>query len=452
MKRITAFLTAVMMIFTATTQPARAFAPVAVLGAPQIVTAAGSYGIAALAGLVGLVGLYLTIEDTSNNKVRLPLGPNEDKQPPAPTAVATVSPTNTTTTAYTVCSGTMCTASHGDAQSACSEWAAMRDAALCWPLGASGIVNGGTCKVQCNSGSYANYGIGTTQVVTGSSCPAGYVMSGSNCTLENPRWAVDDKTCDILYAQGAFGTANDLNCSETNNGTKLQPMLRQGKAIAYGRNSSGQPLMWEVSPPTAQNPNFTLRQYEQTQTATQTQVTTTEVQLEPQTQKITSVTTSTGPGSLASPTASEVPTADPETAPTQADTPQVKSEAKNDITTCGLPGTPPCAIDDSGFQNRYVPPATSTYNPDLNKQKDLIENIEPPSIGFGWLPSLLPGDAVACHPLEFRGAVNVGEVNLDSTTQLDLCPYLEIARNILGWLFGVVSVIYIWRRVSGARD
>jgi len=434
MKRFTAFLTAVLMIFTATTQPARAFAPVAVLGAPQIVTAAGSYGIGALAGLVGLVGLYLTIEDVNNEKVRIPLGDKPSNQPPAPAAPETAAKVG----GLQVPSNEQCGRSYGPPSYGTTE--------SCTSCMAWAVYPGRYCVRIDDPNIY--YTVENTQ---GTECPTGYVDQSGTCTLQNARRATDDKTCDILFAQGSFATADDLNCSQTNDGTKISPMFRQGKAIAYGKNSSGQPLMWEVEPPTIQKPYYTLRQYEQTQTATQTQVTETELQLDPQTSTITSVTTSTGPGSLANPTAAEVPTADPETEPTQADTPQVKPEAKKDIITCGLPGTPPCAIDDSGFQNRYVPPATSTYNPDLNRQKDLIENIEPPSIGFGWLPSLLPGDAVACHPLEFRGAVNVGEVNLDSTTQLDLCPYLEIARNIMGWLFGVVSIIYIWRRFAGAR-
>lgn len=452
MKRITAFLTAVLMFFVSTTQPARAFAPVAVLGAPQIVTAAGSYGIGALAGLVGLVGLYFTIEDANNNKVRLPLGEKTNNNPPAPSAPGTASITGTPKTEYVCTSGGDWSSSPTAAAQSYIDVGGCDSAYTCTP---------GTCtetscqiiRVEKSTGANYNFNVGIMkQTNTGPpyTCPSGYKEQSGTCVLDNSRLVTDDKTCDILYSQGSFGVADDLNCSAQADGTKVMPILRKGKAIAYGKNSSGQPLMWEVNPPTVQNPYFSLRQYEQTQTAIQTQVTTTEVQLDPQTQTVTSVTTSTEQGSLASPTSAQVPTADPVNEPTQADTPQVKPEAKKDI-TCGLPGTPPCAIDDSGFQNRYVPPATSTYNPDLNKQKDLIENIEPPSIGFGWLPSLLPGDAVACHPLEFRGAVNVGEVNLDSTTQLDLCPYLDIARNIFGWLFGVVSIIYIWRRFAGAR-
>ncbi len=110
-------------------------------------------------------------------------------------------------------------------------------------------------------------------------------------------------------------------------------------------------------------------------------------------------------------------------------------------------------VDDTGFIGKYMGPAGSAHDQQMGQQKSLIEGMETPGITWAdWMPSLLPGSAVACHPIEFRGAVNVGPAaGLDSTTYLDLCPYLELARQILGWLFGVGSVIYIWRRFAGAR-
>ncbi|MDL1889323.1 hypothetical protein FBQ96_07035 [Nitrospirales bacterium NOB] len=393
-----------------------------------------------MAGLVGLVGMYFTIEDAANNKVRIPLGPNQENQPPEPSAPATAAKVG----GLQVPGDKQCGRSYGPpsygAQESCT-------ACMSWA-----VYPGRYCVRIDDTNIY--YTLENTQ---GTECPSGYVDQGGTCTLQNARQATDDKTCDILLSSGQFATANDMNCGSTADGQKIAPLLRYdtvsgGEVIAYGKNSSGQPLMWQVSKPTSTKPYYTLRQYEQTQTATQTQVTTTEIQLDPQTSTITSVTTSTGPGSIANPTEASVPTqTDPQTTPTTQDTPTVKKETNKDIITCGLPGTPACAIDDTGFANRYTPPSTSTYQPDLNKQKDLVENITPPDIGFSWLPSLLPGDAIACHAIEFRGAVNVGEVNFDSTTQLDLCPYLDIVRNILGWLFGVASVIYIWRRFAGAR-
>lgn len=432
MKRITAFLMASLLAFMVTTQPARAFLPVAVIGLPQIVTAgSGSYAIGVLSGLVGIVGLYLTIEDAQENAVRIPLGPNSNNLPPAPTAPAVASMEG----GLTVPADKQC----GRTYTGSTSYGFVELCTLCmtnW-----GQYPGKICLRIDDSSIY--YDANNTQ----GTCPSGYTNTGGTCTLQNARQVTDDKTCDILLSSGQFATADDMNCPSTVDGSKLAPMIRNGKTIAYGKNSNGDPLMWEVTPGATK---YTVKQFVQTSTATQTQVQTTTVTVDAATSEITSVQTQTSPGAIETPGSQSVPT---QAEPTTENTPTVTQDTTKtaDKITCGLPGTPPCAIDDTGFANRYMPPSTSTYNPDLNKQKDIIENIEPPNIGYGWLPSLLPGDAVACHAIQFHGAVNVGEVNLDSTTDLDLCPYLEIARNILGWLFGVASVIYIWRRFAGAR-
>ncbi|MBZ0261321.1 MAG: hypothetical protein K8F90_12065 [Hyphomicrobiales bacterium] len=437
MKRFISIFTAIVFTFAVTTQPARAFAPVAVLAAPQIVSAGSmTYAIGAAAGLIGVIGLYLTIEDASENKIRIPLGANENNQPPAPTAAATAQATQIN--GYCAHYQSSCiTAVYPDASGAVAE----RGSVVC----TQGVHSISGTYVNCNEGGGYNIAI---MEVSSASCPTGYTNSGGTCVLQNARQVTDDKTCDLLVSMGQFATADDLNCSSTVDGSKIHPIIRNNVTIAYGQNSSGQPLMWEVMPPSSPYPNWVVRQHVQTQTETQTQVQTTTIAVDPATSEIVSVQTQTSPGSLQSPSGQTIPTS---AEPTTGNTPTVNTDPNKpaDKITCGLPNTPPCAIDDSGFNPPYQPEEISSS--DLNKQKLIVLNIEEPSINFSWLPSFLPGDAVTCEPLEFRGAVNVGEVNLDSTTQLDLCPYLEIARNILGWLFGVASVIYIWRRFAGAR-
>jgi len=438
-RRPVAFLVACWFAFMSVWTPrqAFAFAPVAVLAAPQIVSAGGTaylLSVAALSSLVGVVGLYFMVEDAQQNAIRIPLGPDPSQEPPAPAAPPTASPTGgLVAPADKIC---------GRAYSGSTSYGFTEACSLC----------------MVNWGQYPNkiciriddlnvyYDAANTQ----GTCPDGYTGSGGNCTLQNARRVTDDKTCDILVSSGQFATANDMNCPATANGTKLTPMIRDGKTIAYGKNSNGDPIMWEVTPSATK---YTIKQHTQTQTATQTQVQTTTVTVDPQTKTVTNVETQTSPGSIGSPTDASVPTTAPTTTTTNAPTISQNVDKPIDTLVCGLPGTPDCSINDAGFANPYTPPSTSTYDADLNSQKNKIETFESPSITWAdWFPSLMPGASVACHGIEFRGAINVGPAaGLDSTTSLDICPYLDIVRQILGWLFGVGSAIYIWRRFIGAR-
>lgn len=303
-RRPVAFLVACWFAFLSVWTPrqAFAFAPVLIAAAPQILTVAGStVSLAALTGLVGVVGLYFTIEDAQQNAVRIPLSSNVNSQPPAPSASAVVSPSNVSSYCWT------------------------------WPTPAGGTYTlcGESCPGTLIEGRCydpAEYGGGVTPTQSVSVvCPAGYTLDGSTCNLVNSRQVSNDKTCDILLSSGQFATADDMNCPATVDGTKLSPMIRDGKAIAYGMNSSGQPLMWEVTPGAQ---TYVLRQYEQQQTSTQTVVKTTTVTLDAATSTVTSVSTDLSPGSLASPSASSVPTStDPQTQPTtSANTPTVQTQ------------------------------------------------------------------------------------------------------------------------------
>lgn len=311
-RRHVAFLVACWFAFLSVWTPrqAFAFAPVAVLAAPQIVSAGSmSYALGALSGLIGIVGLYFTIEDAQENAVRIPLGPNANNEPLAPTAPTTaamegglVAPENE------IC---------GRAWSGSTGYGYTEICSLC-------MINWGQypSKICIRIDDPEIY---YDEINTQGTCPDGYTNSGGTCTLTNARRATDDKTCDILLSSGQFATANDMNCPATADGTKLTPLIRDGKTIAYGKNSNGDPIMWEVTPSATK---YTLKQYVQTQTATQTQVQTTTVEVDAATSEITSVSTNTSPGSLASPSSGSVPTStDPQTQPTTSEnTPTVQTQ------------------------------------------------------------------------------------------------------------------------------
>lgn len=466
-----AIATAAAFLLTVVTFPARAFAPVAVIGA-KVYASAGAYSYLAgsLAGMVGLIGMYLEIEDAQQNKIRVPLGPNQNNEPPAPAVSPSVAPTQTgggSPVAATSSNNWCSSHTFGGTYQDCgvTYFGNPSAAAECAAAGYSGL---NEITMQCNGqvGSLGSVGVMTCPdgyTLDGTNCnppplvqtcPPGYTLNGSSCDLQNARQASDDKTCDLLVSMGQFSTADDMNCSSTADGSKLAPMIRDGKVIAYGKNSNGDPLMWEVTPGTTK---YTVRQYTQVETATETQVQTAEITVDPATSEITSVSASTSPGSLASPSAQSVPTTtDPQTQVTTENTPTVTQDETKaaDKITCGLPGTPKCSIDDTSFSGAPLPPATSTFQPSLDAPKNTVENLADPVITWAdWFPSLLPGSATSCHPIEFRGAVTVGPAaGLDSTTELDLCPYFDYARMILGWLFGLGAVLYIWRLFTGSQN
>lgn len=99
-------------------------------------------------------------------------------------------------------------------------------------------------------------------------------------------------------------------------------------------------------------------------------------------------------------------------------------------------------------------PGANKDIPDFETAKKKIDDLPSPDLDWSsLLPHISPGDVVACHPITFEATVNVGPAaGLSSSSDLDLCWIFEIVRNILGWLFGVVTVIYIWRTFTGSEE
>lgn len=307
-KRQSAFI-ACLLFFFVTVFPAKsvlAFGPLALVpiveavivqaggaaaggGAVSVYSAAaastGGYIAAGAAGAIGLIGAYFAIKDAQDNYLRVPLGTAPQNTVPAPLAPPTATAVQSSKWCITYpaggsdASGTYCGA---DKASACP-------------------------GVMINGGCYDNYFGPSYQggwTVT-SGCPSGYSSSGGGCTLANARQVNDDKTCDMLLTNGQFATADDLNCPNVATGAALSPLLRDGKMIAYGQNSSGQPLMFEVTPGVEK---FIVKITEQVTTAQQTQLQETSLTVDAATGVVTSVQTATSPGSISAPSGSAVPT------------------------------------------------------------------------------------------------------------------------------------------------
>lgn len=104
---------------------------------------------------------------------------------------------------------------------------------------------------------------------------------------------------------------------------------------------------------------------------------------------------------------------------------------------CGLPGTPPCKIDETG-----TPTATDTVTAAQNALKAAFDarDAQVPEQtqreSFGWVPTL-PTLSVSCS------TIAVGNI-----WTFDPCPGIEIGRTFFVFLWGFFGLIYCWRRVG----
>jgi hypothetical protein len=94
-------------------------------------------------------------------------------------------------------------------------------------------------------------------------------------------------------------------------------------------------------------------------------------------------------------------------------------------------------------------PGSEVVLPDFDQLEKDVMDLPTKDIGIDFsdfFPNIFPGDMAECHPIEFEGTISVGPARgLSSTAEFDPCWMFEIIRNILGWLFGSVTVIYVFR-------
>lgn len=335
---------AALLVFFFSVFPAKrsdAFVPSAGLGI-MFATPVGQVALVAV-GIIGLSAMYLTIKDAQDNAIRIPLGPNEFNQPPQ----LDVGPDNPLQIPGTVTSGYTIVAIKGEPISPIGCHASPSGA--CSAIGGEYIVGVG-CWLLNEGGQGGGSSPGIVSC-SNNTCPKGYVNNGSVCSLDNPRQVQDDKTCDILFKNGQFSTAGDMNCASSADGSSLQPLIRDGNIIAYGTNSDGQPIMWTVTPgvqgATVES-YWYVRQSEQIQTDIGTMVKTTTVAISPDTSTITSVSSSTSPGSISFPSGSGSPGVAP-SIPTVTDPVTNPTSPENTPTV----NTPP-GLDTIVFPNDYA--------------------------------------------------------------------------------------------------
>lgn len=432
--RIRAYLVVVFFALSSVTQPARAFLPPAIYAAYMTASVSGAtYTMAGLAGAIGLTGMYLTIQDAQDNQVRIPLSENPDSQPAAPAAPVS-SPTVTKSLWGGGCAVNSTPFIHDS-----------RDGACAAAGGTSSYFEG--VYLGCRD-EYGMCSIGTSDVVA---CPAGYTMSSGSCVVSNPRQAINDNACDLLYAQGAFAVADDMNCGASADGSKVAPMIRDGKVIAYGTNSSGQPLMWEVTPGPQ---TWTVREYEQVQTSTQTQVKQTTAVIDAATSAVTSVQTQTSPGAISSPGASSVPSVtDPVTQPTTPDnTPTATTSPEgwvfpDDYARRGEAATAANTIK-TAIETATTDPQTDNPEvvaPEVSELKDSFYGPNNPALGL--LNFAVPAHSSICPTaqLNFDWKIMSWSGTFDGH-----CSIAETMRPTIAVIFDTVWLILAFYIVLGA--
>jgi len=218
-----------------------AIAPTGAVLAADILTA----GVTALIG--GTIAALALSPSTADAPVRVPLLSDTatiDKVMVPPTAPSSAQATVTggkpensaTVTAYR---------SAYDSQSGWSF--GVTDPSLDYCL-ANFVANLANRRCVVNTQSAANYGVaygnctsGCVSITPSTSCPSGYSVSGTSCNLSNPRLAVSDNKSDLTRATGGYSSGGDVDALPS------YAAISGTKAVAYGTNSKGEPLIFTVS-------------------------------------------------------------------------------------------------------------------------------------------------------------------------------------------------------------
>jgi hypothetical protein len=124
------------------------------------------------------------------------------------------------------------------------------------------------------------------------------------------------------------------------------------------------------------------------------------------------------------------------------------------VASCGRDSKDPCIIDDSGFigaEGKAIAAVGQLQGAADKAQTDqlsLLDNATKNDLGMtsSWFPSLLPSNApIDCKLMPISTSIIRGDINLTGSADIDLCDKLNIAREIMHWLFYVVTVFAIFR-------
>lgn len=181
-------------------------------GGTVVAAGAAQWGL-----LLGAVFAFIGISDSNGNQVRLPLTADPSKGVPAPDAAGSAS--SISGWSWSQGPGTCAGGSSGltkvgfaSLADALTDWVATATGeALCSPATYTYSTNGTQICYSSGGGApFCYMPSGVFQNLT--SCPAGYILSGSACVLENARVASPDAKCDYARAASALAVLSDPDC------------------------------------------------------------------------------------------------------------------------------------------------------------------------------------------------------------------------------------------------
>lgn len=121
------------------------------------------------------------------------------------------------------------------------------------------------------------------------------------------------------------------------------------------------------------------------------------------------------------------------------------SDTPAQIPPCGVPGSSPCKIDETGTPSGSgaFAGATGELNTAAQSRQDAITKAggSEKVTSFGWSWSWSP-PAASCSSWSFTFK--------EWSAPVDWCPWLARVRDLFGWFFGISCAIYIWKSATGA--
>lgn len=99
-------------------------------------------------------------------------------------------------------------------------------------------------------------------------------------------------------------------------------------------------------------------------------------------------------------------------------------------------------------------PWKDIQEPEFNGPKSTIENTGDPDIPWQeLLPNFTPGQAVTCKPIQISfDTPSASGLTSSGSEEINLCSFFEVVRVLIGYIFAITTMLYVWRRFTGSQS